>query len=151
MPDAIVRSVTVAGDPAAAFRLWVERIDAWWPKAHSRSKDPRTTVVLEGRAGGRFFERASDGAEYELGSVVLYEPPSRLVYHWFLGSSAEQPTVVIIRFTAVGADTRVDVEHRGPGEIGALWEQRSVGFARSWVVVLESYVHAGKRMEGHAT
>ena len=77
MADAITRSITVATDPVRAFQMWIERIDEWWPKSHSRSRDPNTRVVLEGRPGGRFFERASDGSEFEFGSVVRYEPPDR--------------------------------------------------------------------------
>jgi hypothetical protein len=40
-----------------AFAVWTGRISQWWPKDHTVSADDDMTVVLEGRRGGRIFER----------------------------------------------------------------------------------------------
>ena len=141
MPDLIAKTVTVNVHPERAFALWVERIDAWWPKSHSVSRQPATNILMESGLGGRFYERAPDGTEHDLGAIVIYDPPKHLAYHWFLGSSAELPTIVDVRFTAAGAGTRVDVEHRGPSLVGELWEERQGAFASAWNSLLPEYVH----------
>ena len=60
--------------------VWTERIAAWWPADHTASGEPNLQVVLEGRIGGRIFERTAAGAEHDWGEVVAWEPPHRFVY-----------------------------------------------------------------------
>ncbi len=141
-PEALVfRQLVVARDLATVFRLWTEQIDTWWPAGHSRSGDPATQVFLEGRAGGRFYERSSSGQEYEWGQVVIWEPPHRLAYTWYLGSDATRPSRVEVRFTALGPErTRVEVRHRGPEYVGELWWDRRDRFAAAWDAVLRALV-----------
>ena len=139
MSEPITKSLVVDTDPHTAFRTWVEEIDSWWPKSHSRSRDPRSKVVIEAKVGGRLYERAPDGTESEFGSVLMYDPPRRLIYHWFLGASAKQPTVVTINFESVPDGTRIQVEHR-PGEVGVDdWNRTKDGYARAWEEVLRCY------------
>ncbi|MDO8485480.1 MAG: hypothetical protein Q7S35_11135 [Candidatus Limnocylindrales bacterium] len=45
-----------------AFDVWTNRIAQWWPKDHTVSAEENLTVVLEGRPGGRIFERRISGA-----------------------------------------------------------------------------------------
>ena len=42
---------------AHAIEVWTSRIAQWWPRDHTVSGEPDLTVVLEGRPGGRNFER----------------------------------------------------------------------------------------------
>ena len=146
-PDAVQRTVVVRCSPAVAFRLWTEQIDRWWPKGHSRSGDPGTQVVLEGRLGGRLYERTPGGAEYDWGSVLLWEPPRRLAYHWYLGSSAELPTRVDVRFVALeDGRTQIAVTHRGPELLGERWAATSPRFAAAWEHVLGAYADAARAL-----
>ena len=63
-----------------AFRVFTDEIAAWWPVAgHSVEPDQVEAVVLEGRLGGRLFERWHGGGEADWGRVVAWEPPERLV------------------------------------------------------------------------
>jgi hypothetical protein len=56
------KSLTVPLSPEKAFRLFTAEIASWWPLAnHSVGQDKAETVIMEGRVGGRFFERAGDG------------------------------------------------------------------------------------------
>ena len=142
MAEPIAKSVIVDADPETAFRIWVEDIDAWWPKSHTRSKDPATRIVIETRPGGRFFEQAPDGNQMEFGSILTYDPPDRLVYHWFLGTDAHHPTVVEITFVSVPDGTRVDVEHRAGQASTEAWERRKGGYAGAWSDVLPCYKSA---------
>lgn len=140
-PEQVVaKAITVACNVQNAFRLWTEQIRTWWPAGHSRSGDPATQVFLEGKVGGRFYERTAQGDEYDWGQVVLWEPPHRLTYTWYLGSGPEQPTQVDVRFVALGpAQTRVEIEHRGPELIGALWGRNQARYQAAWAVVLAAF------------
>src|SRR3981081_3669320 len=113
------KSTTVRCSVDAAFRTWVELINAWWPKGHSRSGNPDTTIFVESRVGGRICERTPEGVEHDWGEVTTWDPPRHFAYQWYLGSSPEQPTVVDVRFSALDeGGTQVEVSHRGPELIG---------------------------------
>lgn len=134
------KSIPVALDQASAFRLWTERIHTWWPTGHSRSGDAQTTILMECRLGGRFYERTTDGTEYEWGRITEWEPPHHLAYSWYLGTGASQPTVVTVRFVRLDEQrTRVEVEHRGPELIGELWWVNNSRYSAAWDVVLPAF------------
>jgi hypothetical protein len=54
-----------------AFQVWTGRIARWWPADHTVSGEPEATVVLEGRAGGRIYERTAAGTEHDWGEVTI--------------------------------------------------------------------------------
>jgi uncharacterized protein YndB with AHSA1/START domain len=138
--DVVRKSIIVRCALDRAFRTWTEQIDAWWPKRHSHSGNPGTTVLMERGLGGRIYERTPEGVEHDWGRVIAWDPPRHLAYHWYLGSGPEQPTRVEVHFIAQDeANTRVDVSHRGPELIGALWPSRSSVFDGAWGAVLLAY------------
>lgn len=141
-PASIRKAVLVPCSIEQAFRTWTEQINLWWPKSHSRSGDPSTTVHLEQYESGRIFERTPEGTEYVWGMVIEWDPPRRFSYHWYLGSSPDQPTRVDVYFTAEENGTRVQVIHRGPEFIGDMWTSNSARYDVSWDVVLPPYVAA---------
>jgi uncharacterized protein YndB with AHSA1/START domain len=110
--------------------------------------------VLEGRVGGRIFERTPDGQEWDWGEVTAWEPPARLVYLWHLKRDRAEATEVEIRFVSPTDDaTRVDIEHRGwvvLGTEGQTWRDRNMG---GWATLLPHYqsaVEPVERKEGTA-
>lgn len=123
-----------------AFSVWTTRIGQWWPKDHTVSAEEDLTVVLEGRPGGRIFERRSSGVEHDWGAVTVWEPPTRLGYTWHLDRDRSDATIVEIRFVAHGATaTRVEIEHRGWERLGAdgvPWRDRNRG---GWATLLPHY------------
>lgn len=138
-----MKSIVVERDVAGAFRVWTEQIKAWWPAGHSISGDPKTQVFIEGKVGGRFYERTPSGVEHDWGSVIVWEPPFHLAYSWYLGSGQEQPTRVDVRFVALGeARTLVEIEHRGPELIGELWWLNNSRYSAAWDKVLPEYANA---------
>ena len=85
-----------------AFAVWTTRTSLWWPRSHTVTEAPGLVVVIEGRPGGRIFERTPEGSEHDWGEVTRWEPPRRLAYRWYLNASPAEATDVEITFTAPG-------------------------------------------------
>jgi uncharacterized protein YndB with AHSA1/START domain len=126
-----------------AFDVWTSKIARWWPADHSVSGEHGMQVVLEGRPGGRIFERTSSGTEHEWGEVVVWEPPSRLAYVWHLRRDRADATEVEIRFIDQGDETtRVEIEHRGWERLGAQGETWRNANGAGWSTLLPHYLAA---------
>ena len=136
-------SFEVAAPQEHAFETWTDAIDRWWPADHTQTGRPDLTIVLEGRVGGRIFERTRDGQEWDWGEVTVWEPPARLVYLWHLKRDRAEATEVEIRFEPIAkSSTRVDIEHRGWEVLGAeaqTWRERNMG---GWSTLLPHYQRA---------
>ena len=71
---AVRKSVFVRCTPAHAFHVYTERMSDWYPiEGHSIFDDPQSTVVWEGRVGGRVYERSSDGREGVWGTILVWD------------------------------------------------------------------------------
>ena len=139
--QAVIKSIIVELSIERAFHLWTERISTWWPASHSISGDPETQVMIEAKVGGRLYERASNGHEYDWGAVDVWQPPFRLAFTWYLGSDQAHPTHVEVQFISLAMNkTRIELEHRGPELVGDLWEQRKHIFRASWETVLAEFI-----------
>ena len=108
----IRKSIRVERAPEISFRVFCEHISEWWPGGFG-GKDAK--LFMEGRVGGRFYERRADGTEYQIGQVTAYQPPSVVAFTW-RAPSWEVTTQVEVRFSAEDSGTRVELEHSG-------WEQ----------------------------
>lgn len=124
-----------------AFRVWTERIDAWWPADHTASGEADATIVLEPRVGGRLFERTASGTEHEWGEITGWDPPTRFSYLWHLKRDRGDATDVEITFTPVDdTRTRVDILHTSWERLGAdaqSWRDRNFG---GWSTLLPHFV-----------
>ena len=147
VPTPVRQEVRVRLAPAAAFELFANRFDSWWPR--DKSANPKTTLVeavLEPRAGGRWYERGADGSICEWGRVLAYEPGKRLVINWQLGADYTYDpalvTEVEILFEPDGEGTLVKLEHRNIERFGAKWEQMRAGISSpgGWPGILQAYV-----------
>jgi uncharacterized protein YndB with AHSA1/START domain len=138
----IKKSVVLPCRPERAFALFTEHAGEWWPAGRRHTTDTASAICIE--ATGRFFERAHDGAEVELGVVQLFEPARRLVLDWYPGTGRTNPTQVDVRFEAVAEGTRVTVTH-GPGAAGAdLFGRNAAAYDRSWELVLTALASQGE-------
>lgn len=123
-----------------AFDTWTNGIGRWWPPDHTYTGQDDLQIVLEGRVGGRIFERTRDGVEWEWGEVTVWEPPARLVYLWHLRRDRSDATEVEIRFNEVTRDaTRVEIEHRGWERLGANGQDQRDRNAGGWASLLPHY------------
>ena len=115
----VTKSVVVEVPRVQAFEFFI-RQEAWWPAAtHHLAEPPGETVTLEPFVGGRWFERGHDGQECDWGTVLVWEPPRRIVVTWQVGPDwAYEPdpakaSEIEVRFLAESQQrTRIEFEHR---------------------------------------
>ena len=94
----IVKSVFLPLPRDAAFELFTQKIGQWWPADRRHTQDPASEIYL--LASGRFYERAGDGREVDLGRVRAWEFPERILLDFYVATGRDQPTEVEIAFAA---------------------------------------------------
>ena len=113
MTSKVYVALRVKAAPERAFIVFTEQIGDWWrPNALFQ-----TTPRAPGRLAfedGRLTETLANAKVFEIGKVLIWEPPLRLVFSWRQANfPPDLTTEVEVRFEAVGEETRVSVEHRG--------------------------------------
>jgi hypothetical protein len=136
----IVKSVVLPLSPVAAFDLFTLRAGAWWPADRRHTQDPASEIFL--LPSGRFYERARDGQEVELGRVRTWDRPNRILLDFFPATGPERPTEVEIAFAAGKDGTEVTVTHRPKPESEALWIERVPRYEQSWDLTLAAMARA---------
>jgi uncharacterized protein YndB with AHSA1/START domain len=135
--EPIRKQIAVACDVESAFRTFTEDMATWWPvETHSITGDG--TPVFERHAGGRVYEQARDGQECDWATIIVFEPPHRVVLEWKVNPAAP-PTEVEIRFSADGEGTRVELEHRGFEAYPSGGVEEHGNYDSGWSSVLEKY------------
>lgn len=114
----------------AAFDLFVDDIDAWWPQSRRHTGDANARVLLDEAHG--LLERTPDGRELPLGRVRVWQRPARIELDFYPGTDPEHPTHVIVTFTTEGEATRVTLEHRPTDASRDLWDSRAPRYVASW-------------------
>ncbi len=131
----VTAAVDVAVDPATAFEVFTEEIDAWYQRGpHSwRFPDRAVGIRCEAGVGGRVLEVHDEatGDGFAFGRITVWEPGRRLVFTDLVSSAPPDPvTEVEVRFEAAPGRTRVTLEHRGlhllPPEVAA--QKRKYGW-----------------------
>jgi uncharacterized protein YndB with AHSA1/START domain len=154
--DLVVRkSITVDANQQRAFDVFTARHGTWWPSSYHIGVADYETAMIEPFVGGRWFERGVDGSECDWGSVLVWEPPHRLMLGWQISAEWQfDPNLVTeldVRFEAVGANqTRVMLEHRHLERFGArASEMRAIfdsggvpGAPQGWGGILTEYAAA---------
>ncbi len=118
-------TVGVQVAPAEAFRVFTEEVNLWWRRGRRFRNAPGEAglVCIEPGVGGRVFESFDTAAGeqvVEMGQVLAWEPPHRLLLRWRAVNFAPgEQTEVEVLFKAVGAGTQVTVTHRGWAAIRA--------------------------------
>jgi len=140
-PAAIRKTVEVKAPITHAFQVFATRMGEWWHKEHSIARETdQKDVVIEPRAGGRWFEIGADGSEHDWGRVLAYEPPHRLLLAWQLTREfqydANFETTVEVRFEERGGLTIVEFEHRDLERMGADAVELFEGMDGGWGMLL---------------
>ena len=116
MTSKVYVALRVKASPERAFAAFTQEIGAWWRPNGLFQTTPRAPGVLafEPGEGGRLVETLANGKVFEIGRILAWEPPSRLLFSWRQANfPLDLTTEVEVRFEAVGEETRVSVEHRG--------------------------------------
>jgi len=139
----IKKSIHVKRPVETAFRVFTQDIGKWWPlkDGYSFGGARADQIYLEGKEGGRFFERFTDGEEFVVGHVKAYTPPSRIVFEW-KAPAWSAPTEVEVRFTPDGSGTLVELEHRGWERAGEAATKSRDDYDGGWNLVLSRYAAA---------
>ena len=141
----VEKSVAVAVPVERAFEVFTAEIATWWPlRTHAVDTDNSETVVMEGRVGGRLYERAPSGEEHVWGTLTAWEPPHRIVYSWHPGRGVETAQEVEVTFSAEGSGTRVDIRHSGWDVFGDRMDEIVADYDEGWDVVIGRYAEAAE-------
>jgi len=145
--DLTVRKAVTVGCPIEhAFATFTDGISGWWPvRTHSLGHEHVVAVVFEGRFGGRIYERLQDGSEHDWGTVLAWEPPTRVIFDWQPNRERPGVTEVEVRFAARGASTDVELVHRCWERLGQAAREVRASYEGGWDTVLGEYVHAAAR------
>ena len=137
----ISKSIFVKRPVEAAFRHFTADIGRWWPlkEGVSFGGERAHQVFIEGRVGGRFFERYSDGEEFEVGRVTAFEPPARVVFTW-RPPTWSAATEVEVRFARGG---RRHARHARAPRLGGARPRRparaNTGYGKGWDLILSRF------------
>jgi uncharacterized protein YndB with AHSA1/START domain len=148
-PAAIRKTIDVKVPVDRAFAVFASRIGEWWHNDHSLAEGKKQAdVVIEPHAGGRWYELADDGSEYEWGKVLSYEPPHRLVLAWQLTREFDYDpsfeTTVEVRFEETVEGTRVHFEHRDLERMGEGAIETFESMDGGWGMLLDLFRQAAE-------
>jgi uncharacterized protein YndB with AHSA1/START domain len=149
--DAIRLTLRVPASVERAYAAFTEEFASWYPSEYSWSQDVLETIGIEGREGGRCFERGPYGFWVDWGRVLVWDPPHRVAFSWQISPrrepvpDPEKSSEVELRFHEEGAQsTRVEFEHRGfsrHGE-GAEGYLKALRSEQGWPYILDRYAVA---------
>ena len=149
LDDSVRKTVVVKAPREIAFAVFTRDMTSWWPASHHIGEADMKAAVVEPRAGGRWYEQGADGSECDWGTVLVWEPPERLVLDWQLNAQwqfdPEFHTELEVRFIAEGPDTtRVELEHRNMDRFGDQREatQAALGGEGGWSGIMDRYAEA---------
>jgi uncharacterized protein YndB with AHSA1/START domain len=131
-----------------AFAVFTKQFGNFKPREHNLLGVPIAETVFERQVGGHIYDRGVDGTMCRWARVLVYEPPSRVVFTWDIGPTWQLETdpsrasEVEVRFTAEsGERTRVDLEHRHLDRHGPGWQSVADGVDgdAGWPLYLDRY------------
>ena len=144
--EPVIKQLVVNAPQAHAFRTFTAGMDRWWPRQHHIGASPMKQIQVEPRVGGRWFSVCEDGTECEIGKVLRWDPPVRLILAWQInGDWKYDPALVTeveVSFTALGPRrTRVDFQHRDLERFGeaAAALRGQLDDPEGWLVSLERF------------
>lgn len=145
---AVRKHVLVDAPVERAFSVFTERFGDFKPREHNLLGAPIVETIFEPRVGGHIVDRAEDGSECRWARILVYEPPTRVVFSWDIGPTWQlepdpaNASEVEVRFIAEGAErTRVELEHRHIDRHGPGWEGVHAGVDADggWPLYLARY------------
>lgn len=138
----LIKSVIVKCEPHKAFRYFTKDFSKWWPGAShsvvafsSGHKESPLSCVLENEPGGRIYEKAPNGDIFDWGTIVVWDPPSRVAFTWHPGRPADSAQTVEITFASTSGGTLVTLSHTGWEQLGNEAEAAWKSYNNGWETV----------------
>ncbi|HVU02171.1 MAG TPA: SRPBCC family protein [Polyangiaceae bacterium] len=149
--EPVRKEVVVNVSAERAFRVFTEGVDGWWPRKHHIGTSPLKRTIIEPGVGGRWYSVCEDGTECDVGRVVLWEPPTKLLLSWQITAAWQYDpsfrTDVVVDFVALGPkSTRVTLEHRDLHRYGVAAEEirGMVNQPGGWLLCLEEFARVAE-------
>lgn len=146
---AVVRRQIVVNAPIErAFTVFTERFGDFKPREHTLLQVPIAETVFEPRVGGHIYDRGADGSECRWARILVFEPPTRVVFSWDIGPTWQLETdldltseVEISFVVETPNQTKVELEHRHLDRHGPGWEsiRDGVDNEAGWPLYLGRY------------
>ncbi|MFC5863957.1 SRPBCC family protein [Acidicapsa dinghuensis] len=151
-PNSVRKSIDVNAAQDVAWKVFTGKMGAWWPLAYYKiGKANAIDAIIEPEVGGRWYELGDDGSTCQWGSVLVWEPYSRLVVSWDINADwqydAGLKTEVELRFIALGNDrTHVELEHRKLDRYGSRRDEmrRIYDTEGDWGKFLEAFARVAE-------
>jgi uncharacterized protein YndB with AHSA1/START domain len=129
-----------------AFQVFTQSMGRWWPASHHVGSTPFRDVLIEPRAGGRWYEINVEDEQGLWGHVLAWDPPRRVVLSWHLDTTftfnpdLARASELEIRFQTLAPNkARVLLEHRQIERHGDGYEKLRAMLDGGWVRVLEEF------------
>jgi uncharacterized protein YndB with AHSA1/START domain len=149
--EIIVITRRVRATPDRAFAVFVDEIHRWWPRDLTWAKENLETIGIEGKIGGRAFERDKAGRTATWGTVLSIRRPEHIVLAWQIRADrSPEPAEaaasrVDARFVTVDPEnTDVVIVHRDFPRHGEGWQayKASMASKSGWPRLIDAYAKA---------
>ncbi len=148
-PAPVRRSVTVRTSPQHAFEVFTAGIGTWWPASHHIGASPMKVSIIDPGVGGRWYSICEDDSQCDIGKVLVWAPPGRLVLAWQIDGQFNYDPDLITEIEVTFADqgdgtTRVDLEHRNLERMGDKAEhgRAMLDAPNGWGLIMSLYAQA---------
>lgn len=144
--DPIVKTIQVSLAPKAAFDLFTQRIETWWPlESHSVSAGsgaPAQSLTMGCELGGTLVETTADGTAHTWGTVLEWADGESFGMTWHPGRTDGAETHLHVAFKAAGSGTLVTLTHSNWDDLGTEAQKTRDGYNGGWDGVLAAYAGA---------
>ena len=123
------RSVVVEAPVERAFAFFTNDIGEWWDPDKHLLEEPLAEMIFQTHVGGHIIDRGVNGGENRWGTVLVFDPPTKVVFSWDIDlgwqieTNPARRSEVHVTFSAAGdGRTLVELEHRHLDRHGDGWE-----------------------------
>jgi hypothetical protein len=139
--ESIKKELLVEASQETCFKVFTEKMDAWWPRTHHIGDCPMVESILEPGVNGRWYARHEDGSETNVGYILEWDPYAQLILAWQVnGEFKFDPglvTEVEVNFIPEGPKhTRVKLEHKNLDRMSG---KHLEGMDEGWGYIMNLY------------
>ena len=145
MLDPIIKSVDVPCSREAAFTIFLDEMDTWWPlgkfTVSAMGGAPAKSIRVEPKVGGTIVEITADDKEYLWGTIQSYDPHDfvSMDFHFAPPDEVvESRSLVEVSFTELGNEqTRVVLTQSNWEAFGEQAKMIHGGYSYGWKMIFE--------------